>query len=119
MIKSTYWEKVFTASNSDSPLTSEEVFVSLISEHEMPNMWHAFSNDKNVRVLGCLKYNIARLSDRIVFKYFNPSVVDAIFLILSVSLHRLSSFSREYWLEFIHLVWIFVLIINHLLYYLF
>jgi len=47
-------------------------------------------------VEGCLKYKIARLSDRIVFKYLSPSEVDAIFLILSVSLHRLSSFSREY-----------------------
>ena len=42
-----------------SPLTSDDVEGSRISLVRMPRMWHALLKDRNVRVDGCVKYNMA------------------------------------------------------------
>src|SRR5688572_20816253 len=57
---STYELKVRIESSKLSPFTSDDVDGSRISLVRIPKIWHALLNDRNVRVEGCVKYNIAR-----------------------------------------------------------
>src|SRR5918994_701067 len=59
-ITSTYELNVRIESSKLSPFTSDDVDGSRISLVRIPTMWQALLNDRNVRVEGWVKYNIAR-----------------------------------------------------------
>ena len=47
-------------SKGDSPFASDETDGSRTSLHATPNIWQAAVKERNVRVEGCVKYNMAR-----------------------------------------------------------
>ena len=59
---STYELNVRMLSSKLSPLTSDDVEGSRISLVRIPKIWHALLNDRKVRVEGCGKYSMARVS---------------------------------------------------------
>lgn len=78
-----------------SPFTSDEMEGSLISLVRIPSTWQALLNDRNVRVDGWVKYNIARLFESRVCSERAPSRSLAMVLTRVVSAHSSSRSGRE------------------------